>query len=334
MRTFGVIAGSVAALSVPSLIRAQSRFDTPHGTVEVLGLRRWTVGMIQDSAAKYAPGNDLASHACAAILRSKLGFADASVVVYPSATDSAKALYIVTVIEPQDSAVVRYKPPYSDSLPERSDWQLVIDVFQAHPGDFQRAIQRPGFLTSATLTPDEATEFSAALPVRNLVRAHGNPADFRLALTTIARDGNSSNRLAALLLLTNFVASDSAWWSLLDAVRDPTPFVAGTAGQLLGMLVRSTPRRVDWEPMAGTVRALLDGTSLFEHNVVMQTLAATEVSPRLASRLLANSGDLVLAKLASSDPAGRDAAHRLLVQLSGHDLGFAPDQWRRWIAGL
>jgi len=46
--------------------------------VEVLGLRRWTLVMIQDSLDKYAPGENLASHACAAVLRYKLGFADAA----------------------------------------------------------------------------------------------------------------------------------------------------------------------------------------------------------------------------------------------------------------
>src|SRR5207247_10808631 len=89
-------------LLAPSTATAQQRFRTPQGIVEVVGLRRWTVQMIQDSAAKYAPGQDLASHACAAVLRLKLKFADASVMYYRPDTGSSGGVLIVSVIEPQD----------------------------------------------------------------------------------------------------------------------------------------------------------------------------------------------------------------------------------------
>src|SRR2546426_4254089 len=149
-------------LLAPSFAAAQQRFRTPQGIVEVVGLRRWTVQMIQDSAAKYAPGQDLASHACAAVLRLKLKFADASVVFYRtdtvyyrtdtvyyrsdtvyyrSDTASSGGVLIVSVIEPQDSALVRYKPRYHDSLPVRPEWRTAVDVFENHNHAFQTAVQ-------------------------------------------------------------------------------------------------------------------------------------------------------------------------------------------------
>jgi hypothetical protein len=60
-------------------------------TIEVVGLEHWTVKMIQDSLDKYSPGDSLQSHACAAILRYKLHFADAAVTVFfPDTTDFNK----------------------------------------------------------------------------------------------------------------------------------------------------------------------------------------------------------------------------------------------------
>src|SRR2546426_6814928 len=135
-------------LLAPSFAAAQQRFRTPQGIVEVVGLRRWTVQMIQDSAAKYAPGQDLASHACAAVLCLKLKFADASVVFYRTDTvyyrsDTALSggVLIVSVIEPQDSALVRYKPRYHDSLPVHPEWRTAVDVFENHNHAFQTAVQ-------------------------------------------------------------------------------------------------------------------------------------------------------------------------------------------------
>jgi hypothetical protein len=77
--------------------------------------------MIQDSLRRYAPKDSLLSHACAAILREKLKFADAS-VVYHTTTIAGKPMkpyMAVTVVEPQDSGLIRYREPFRDSQPAR-----------------------------------------------------------------------------------------------------------------------------------------------------------------------------------------------------------------------
>ena len=61
------------------------------GTVEMLGLRRWTIGMLQDSLAKYAPADSLQSHACAATLRYTLHFADAASTTWPKGRSTGHA---------------------------------------------------------------------------------------------------------------------------------------------------------------------------------------------------------------------------------------------------
>ena len=52
--------------------QASSVIETPTLTIELIGLKRWTVAMIDDSLAKYSPKDRLTAHACAAILRTKL----------------------------------------------------------------------------------------------------------------------------------------------------------------------------------------------------------------------------------------------------------------------
>ena len=52
---------ALAASSAPA--HAQAVLETPSATVEVLGLKRWTVQMLQDSLAARAPGTLLTSGA-------------------------------------------------------------------------------------------------------------------------------------------------------------------------------------------------------------------------------------------------------------------------------
>src|SRR3954466_7778316 len=56
---------------------AHIQLDT-NRAVEIIGLRWWTVDMLQDSLGKYSPGVTLDSANIVAILRSQLHFADAA----------------------------------------------------------------------------------------------------------------------------------------------------------------------------------------------------------------------------------------------------------------
>jgi hypothetical protein len=50
------------------------------GSLEIIGLRRWTVPMLEDSLRRIRPDVALGDAACAAILRDSLGFPDAAVL--------------------------------------------------------------------------------------------------------------------------------------------------------------------------------------------------------------------------------------------------------------
>jgi hypothetical protein len=304
--------------------------------LELIGLKRWTIPMIEDSLRVYSPKDSLLSHACAAVLRQKLRFADAAVQHYSVTTidQRTKPYLAVTVIEPQDSALVRYRGPFRDSVATRRAWASALTVFEKHNPAFQLAIQRPEFLLTDRPLADADPLLRPALPLRELLRSHRGVKARRLALTTLATDGNWRNRVIAVVLLANFARSDSAWWALADALRDPNAPVSSSAAQVLSALRRGAPRRVNWAPAVETVRAILDGTNLFAHNDIMDVLADTRVDPALARPLLAGGGHLVLAKLRSQGTEERRAARRFLVQIAGRDLGDDPDVWEGWIRDL
>lgn len=285
-----VCAASLAAAPA----HAQVVLENERLRLEIIGLSRWTPAMIQDSLARRAPGRSIMTHACAVVLREQLGFADAAVNVLRGAPSfqglPARKVVSVTVVEPQDSALVRYRPAFRDTQPSR-----------------------------ATSPSVDATQTAAA---------------GRAARRTLARDGNESNRIAAVVILSRRAADDSTWWALVDALRDPSDRVSGLAARTLATMTQAAPRVVDWSPVAPTLRALLDGTNLFAHDGVAALLADTEVSPALAAPLLRGGGRLVVAKLGSEFPMRAANARRMLVRLAGRDLGADPAAWRDWIATL
>jgi hypothetical protein len=322
-------------LAVPRPAPTQAVLENDSLRVEIIGLRRWTVAMIQDSLARHDPKASLLSHACAVALRG-IGFADASAVYYAAGTAGRRQeSIVVSVVEPQDSALVRFRTAPPRRRPSTASARATAALFERHPRAAQQSLRRPATLLAGTPLAPADSVLAPALPLRGVLAAHRAPAARQRAYRTLATDGNDTNRVAAVVVLANFADADRTWWSLVDALRDPAPPVRVAAMQLLHGLAADRPRRVDWRPAAAGMRAVLDGTNLFAHNDLLEALVATEVAPRLAPRLLGGGGGrLVLGKLRSDAPRERDLARRLLVQLAGRDLGDDPDEWERWVRRL
>jgi hypothetical protein len=315
---------------------ADAILELPNARLQVIGLKRWTLSMLQDSLARRAPGQSLASHACAAVLRKTLGFPDAAVQYYGPGfqREDTKGFWAVTVIEPQDSARVRYRPEPEDSLPDPPGWAAALEVIEQQNRAFQAAIQRPAFLLASVLPDTLDPDLLPARPLLEFLLTHGTSADRRQALRILTKDANGMHRALSAVLLARFAEDDSTWGTLVDALRDPNGIVSATASQVLGTLGHALPRTVNWTPFVPSLRALLDGTNLFAYNTVLTLLAQTKVSPALARPLLRGGGELLVAKLRSQDPFASHAAHRLLVQLAGEDLGVDAIKWQRWLAAL
>jgi hypothetical protein len=330
-----VRAGLVGLFLLPFVLHGQAVVENANMRVEIIGLKRWTIPMIQDSLAKYAPHDSLLTHSCAAILRYKLKFADASVDVFPKGEIGLKKDFVVvTVIEPEDSALVRYRPEFPDTLPLRKDWQEAWQVVERHNEAFQAAIQSPTFTRMDVPSLLADARLKAAFPLQAFLKSHSRRQDFQLALKTLKTDGNWKNRVVAIAMLRSFPQNDATWWALVEALRDPNGRVGSAAGQTLHGMSYGDFRPVDWRPATKTLRMLLDGTSLFTYNSVLNALAKTKIDTRMANTLLGGGGNLVLAKLASSSLADRSAAYGFLVQISGKGWTESSTDWKNWVEGL
>lgn len=317
--------------TAPSVAHTQEVLETPKTRVEVLGLKRWTVPMIQDSLARYAPRDSLTSHACAAILRMKLKFADAA-ASYFGQDGAGRELIVVAVVEPQDSALVRYRTPPPDSLPDIAQYAAAIAVFRNHNQEFQHLIQDSAFLVAHSAPGVTDAPRNVLEPVRRLLLSEHTRAGQRRAANVLARDRNPYNRVMAVLVLSAFPKSNNTWLTLADELRDPDGRVSGTASQVITTLARYSPRAVDWSPALDGLEAIMAGTNLFAQSPLIEVLTRTKVAPSLARPLLRAGAPFLLARLRASPQAGRDLARGLLEQLSGEHYGQDLAAWTQWVA--
>lgn len=328
-----MLCGCVTFASVAPAARTQEVLITPQARVEVVGLKRWTVPMIQDSLARYAPHDSLTSHACAAILRLKLGFPDAA-ATYFGPDESGRERIVVAVVEPQDSALVRYRALAPDSLPDIAEYAAAVTVFRSHNHELQALIQDSTFLVARAVAAPTDARRQLLEPVRRLLLSGRTASGHRRAIAVLARDRNPYNRVMALLVLSGFPEEPSTWWTLADELRYPNGMVGATASQLLTTLSRYAPRAVDWVPALDGLEAIMAGTNLFAQPQLLEVLTRTKVAPRLAGPLLQAGAPLLLARLRASREAGHDVTRAFLEQVSGEHLGDDLDAWTRWVTSV
>jgi len=311
-------------------------------SVEVLGLRRWTLAMVQDSLAKYAPTDSLHHHACAATLRHKLGFADAAAMTFVSTFEdgdktTTTETVIVSVREPQDSAGVRYRFMPDDSSTSIPDWRSTNEIIRKDGRAILSIAELHLSGTRRMLEGADARQRAAVERAVAFIRARTAETDRRQALTAIREAPNMIDRSIAALILSNFPDHDESWRSLVAALREDAPNVlspAGIADDVLTQLIERAPRPIDWTPEAETIHAILDGTALFKLPTLIAVLLKTGVGPRDAVPFLRGGGEMLSTHNASSHSQIAAPAHQLLVKLRGEDLGRESNAWRAWIAGL
>jgi hypothetical protein len=332
-----------ALLSSPPASHAQIAYDSPKGRVEVLGLRRWTLKMLQDSVRHYVPGQELYDHACMVTLHDSLHFADSYVNYYYSNPPGGKSTVFLSIklIEPQDSGRVQWdtrkRSEYSSLLPDYASVVLAASdstgmLSQGRILQWLQFYQRDSLMRAAILEHFSASEGVDARRLWQFLNVRRAESDRRRAIRALESNGFFVNRLVASAVLSNFAANDSTWWALVRELRDPHQAVRNVAS---GVLKHLPPRPIDWTPVAADLRLLLGGTNLPAMGTVIEMLDRTAVNPELASQLLRKSADWLLATLASEHPEDHPAAHRLLVRLNhGVDLGPARADWTRWASSL
>jgi hypothetical protein len=330
-----------ASFALPTTAAAQVAYDSPKGRVEVLGLRRWTLAMLQDSIRRYVPGQELHDAACVVTLRDSLHFAEASVDQFEmdAPGQPRRSFLSIKVVEPEQAMRIQWdsraRNEFSSLLPDYAP--LVLSVTDSTGAVWRgRLLYWLQFSDSdarvrAIAGKSEGRRADADLVFAFLARHHGE-ADRTRAMRVMALDGFWVNRMAAVAVLSNFAAHDSTWWVLVRALRDPHEAVREAAVNVL----RTLPARpIDWHGSVSDLRLLLGGTNLFAMQGVFDMLARTAIAPELARGLLRDNAEWVLDYLASETPMASPSARRLLVRLNaGSDLGPSRLAWAEWARAL
>ncbi len=310
------------------------QIDTPAGVVEFVGLHRWTIPMIQDSMKVHAPGKPLGQ--CAGVLRG-LGFPSAqSLRMIPV---KGRSSTFVIVVEPQDSALVRYRKPPTGKSALPPTWRNGYRILKDDVAAYQTGAQTFGiYATHDTLFErlileshpnDSATVRSFWVFLEGSRSAEGA----NLAEHVLLEDASFENRMLAAAILGAQRGRAGAWYALVKGLRDPDERVAAASEMGLTSLLTGTQSRIDWRPAIADLKAILDGTNVLALRTTLLVLTKTKIDPRVARTLVRENGGLVLDLLDSHSLEHRDAAHAFLVRLAGKDLGMSTDRWRAWLRG-
>lgn len=311
---------------IPSVLQGQTVLETPSGKHEVIGLRHWTIQQLQDSLR--AHDTSLESHACAAVIRRELGFADASVIVYLSGFGRAEKYTEIMVVEPQDSARVQFLPNPRDSLPDEPRWQDIILLFASNGNLYNFVANYPQVLYSDQPPQELLARSPDSQRLRDLLSAHLSPEELALAAQTLLNDKNRRNEIAAAVILGSPKAWPVAQPALVQGIRSPyaVPSLLSTA--FLRYLVTQAHMPLDWAVAGPSFRAILDGTNLFMYGSVARMLTEAPPDTAYGRRVLSGAGRIPLARLAAADSTVRADAHALLRALTAYDLPADPAVWR------
>jgi hypothetical protein len=316
-----------ALASLMSPTAAAQVVRTSAGSVEFLGLEKWTPAQIEQRLS-YTSSDRL--HYCAADLK-KLGFPEVAVVGY---SEQGHRNAVVTVVEPQREAEVSYKSRPSRHFALPTDWE-----------NLKKVTKQPGFLEGGIL--DYSRNLPGALADRPwladgtlqawwpILRGYRRQSDFKLAQQVLDQADDAEARSVASIMLMNFASEDAAWRILVSGLRDPDDLVQSTCLQALNSLATYHPRTIDWAPAISDLVSLLHGTDLFAFQFLLKALTVTKIDPVLAGPLLRRGGArLVIAYLRAEHEEQRYLARRFLVQIHGRDLGSDLPSWENWVARL
>ena len=305
----------------------------PNGPVEFIGLQNWDAQELFDAIQELEP--DRPFHACAAVMKRQLGFADAAAFLYFTdnldSIDQSSSRYTV-VVGVEDSTQVLYRATGNETVVLPETWQDLLAVanedFNVMPlaAGTLHARYFGGQLAKAMGVDPETLD-----QVWDLVDRANGDEDFRLAHEVLARDSLWTARAVATLLLGNFIDDDTAWHGLVASAIDTDGRVNTVAQRTLNGLAQQGRHSVDWSAAHGPLSALFSGTNPFAFEGILEVLVATDIDPEFGQQLVRDRPSLLLAYVGAEHEGTREPAIAFLKAVSGEDFGADLDAWRAWI---
>ncbi len=312
----------ILSLLIIGCLQAQAQvIETSKGKVEFIGLEKWTTEMLQEKLGYKSTDN---FHFCAADLKSKLGFADASVTLD---SQNGKMYTIVTVVEPDRAGQIHYKPKPTGSVVIPDSWRSLSKLVETR-GILNEILDYGSTFKNSVKTEKPLFD-GADTSWWKLLYERRTKEDLQTALKVLTEDKEFKNRSTAALILTNFHEKDAAWLALMGAVRDKDGRVNSASLQALITLTKYVPRKIDWSPAALSIRHTLNGTNLFALPHTIRTLLKTKASRKLAKNLFEEDGGrMLLAYLKAGNEERKMLSQNILTQMSGKNFGSDVEKWK------
>ena len=333
MKTLNALA-VMAVLFVVSASQGTSQvLPGPNGPVEFIGLQNWDAQELFDAIQELEP--DRPFHACAAVMKRQLGFADAAAFLYFTdnleSIDQSSNRYTV-VVGVEDSTQVLYRTTGNETVVLPETWQDLLAVANE---DFNVMPLAAGTLHmrhfGGELAKAMGVDPETLDQVWDLVDRANGDEDFRLAHEVLARDSLWTARAVATLLLGNFIAEDTAWHGLVGSAIDTDARVNTVAQRALDGLVQRGRHSVDWSAAHGPLLALFSGTNPFAFEGILKVLVATDIDPEFGQQLVRDRPSLLLAYVGAEHEGTREPAIAFLKAVSGENFGADLDAWTAWI---
>jgi hypothetical protein len=287
--------------------------------------------MLSDSLRRIRPDVALGDAACGEVLRDSLGFPDAAVLRFRDGR------VVLTVIEPGEAGRVVLRPRPAGPAAPSGPWVKLRQLADTNVAAVDYAVASYFRHVAGEPISVDPPDSSVVHAVWSILASSGitSHASRRAATAALVQDPDPAVRRAAARYLVRYSGNDLTWRALITALRDPDWSVRSVANGSLRALRDGRPRIVDWRPVTGDLRHLLDGTTLVFQTEVVKLLLATSVNPSLTEAILSADGAfLLLHQMGAKHEYVRVPATDLLQRLSGMNPKTEPARWERWIRSM
>lgn len=327
----------VQLILIPVIALGQSANETFHSTsepnifkndqgatIEYIGMQNWTAEEIQDSLKSLAPNRPV--HACMAVLKQNLGFAESMVMSYFSG--DIKSLYtVVTVVEddhnlsylpiPQNEKTTIEKWTGELDLDNRRNQNLLSNGLQFLEKVNDSLILSTDRINKSSFYSEEDSKF--LVEFYNHIKDQNSEKDRALAHETIQNDGNVLNRILASVILLNFDGNKEEKYMMLDQMRSKDSQISRFSATVLNIMTKDSSK-VDWSGATESIQALIAGTNLHNLGTTLEILTRTKISSSLADQILSDNTFLLKERLKVKHEETRKETLAFTSQISGKDI--------------
>lgn len=319
-RALALRASIVAALVVFTLPSfAQNVVQEGGETIEFIGLKKWTVKQLQDSVRKHDPKGKLSF--CAATLKSELKFCDASVIYYYRNDTTYDG--VITVIEPQDSLLVKRNALFEGENDLQSEWYDFSDKYRKYGYETSLA-QRTRLLT------DDSARIELEQFVKQVQRIKIDTAIFREIRTLLRTNSvnvknlskivhtswNPYSRGVAILAMSGLPDNDTCLASVVHGLLDIAVSSSSVipAEESLSFIMKHRKNQILLPPLYKDLRTLVNGANLFAYGEVMNLISLGKPTEKDFREIFTteHSRHLLFSHLRAATPLARKFATELI----------------------